>query len=138
IAAMQSVEERNQWKTAGLKGTLYAQGGAGQGDRELDLEVTGGAEPKTWGGVSGAPVFVGDRCAGMIKEVPKDFLGGRLRGVPSDSFLRNPQFRMAIEPRLINNTSDRWVLVLLSERCRNEQELMRRVRAAIQRFNNDR
>lgn len=136
IAAKQLVDERENWTTRGLKGTLYWQGGAGQGTRELDLEVDAPATPEGWGGISGAPVFVNGRLAGIIKDVPKDFRGGRLSGVPANALLAEPTFQAAIAKPWLELPSDRPVLVLLSEARRSE--LPRRVKAAIETFNNDR
>jgi hypothetical protein len=135
VAAKQQVAAHEQWKSAGLDGTLYGQGGGGQGVRELDLSVNAPPEPTGWGGISGAPVFVGDQLAGIIKEVPDDFRGTRLRGVPSDVLLGDAAFRMAIAPPWLELPSDRSVMVLLSEARRGDLE--RRVTAAIKRFNED-
>jgi hypothetical protein len=136
IAAKQFVDEREKWTTRGLKGTLYWQGGAGQGVHELDLDVDAPATPEGWGGISGAPVFVNGRLAGIVKDVLKDFRGGRLSGVRADALLADRAFRTAIAKPWLELPSSRPVLVLLSEGRRSD--LSRRVKAAIERFNNDR
>jgi hypothetical protein len=135
VAAKQQVDAHEQWKSAGLDGTLYGQGGGGQGVRELDLSVKAPPGPAGWGGISGAPVFVGNLLAGIIKEVPDDFRGNRLRGVPSDVLLGEAAFRIAIAAPWLELPSGRSVLVLLSEGRKGD--LARRVTAAIKRFNED-
>ena len=136
VAAKQLVDEREKWTTRGLKGTLYWQGGAGQGVRELDLDVDAPATPEGWGGISGAPVFVSGRLAGIVKDVLTDFRGARLSGVRADALLSDPLFRNAIAETWLELPSNRSVLVLLCEAHRSE--LPRRVKAAIERFNKDR
>jgi hypothetical protein len=134
IAARQRDDERDYWKSTGLDGTLYAQGGSGQGLRELDLTVKAGAGPKAWGGISGAPVFIGDRIAGIIKEVPDDFSGQRLRGVPAPVLLANARFRLCLAPKWLEWPADRWwALIVLSENATNALE--QRVKAALNTFN---
>jgi hypothetical protein len=137
LAARQLVDDHEKWKTRGLKGTLYWQGGAGQGVRELDLGVEEPATPEGWGGISGAPVFVEGRLAGIIKDVPRDFKGGRLSGVRADALLSDPVFRNVIAEPWLELPANRPVLVLLCEARRSEL-LPRRVKAAIERFNKDR
>lgn len=110
---------RDSWKSVGLGGLLYAVGGGGQGQKGLDLGVAHAPPPELWGGASGAPVLVGGRLAGFIKQVPPNFQGTRLIGVPATSLLRSPSFRLALaeawlEPGSLPK-SDAWVLVVLSE-----------------------
>jgi hypothetical protein len=103
-------------KTVGFGGLLYAAGGGGQGAHELDLSVNAPPKANAWSGVSGAPVFVQGRLAGIIKEVPESFEGGRLAGVPATSLLSQPGFLMALaRPWLDAFPSEPWVLVVQSE-----------------------
>lgn len=127
-------EDETLWKTTGLDGTWYVKGGGGQGEPELDLGVKYGAIGKGWGGVSGAPVFVGDKFAGILRDVPEDFDGKRLRGTPSFVLLQDPHFRNALAPTWLSwPTNKPWVLVLLAE---NQQVMLEeRVRSAISKFN---
>ena len=121
-----------EYKTAGLSGVLYSQGGYGQGLPELDLAVDAAAAPGGWHGISGAPVFVGDKLSGLIKTYPEGFTGRRLAGVPSDLLLGDAGFRTAIaEPWLRLPTDGLWVLVLQAESRRDE--LVPDVSAAIDR-----
>lgn len=111
--------ERSWWKTVGLRGTLYAGGGGGQGKKQLDLGVADAPPPDQWGGASGAPVIVGGRLAGIIKQVPPAFQGDRLIGVPATLLLQSPTFRLALgeawlAPDLLPKAQV-WVLVVLSE-----------------------
>jgi len=135
IAAKQQVDKREQWKGAGLDGTLYGQGGGGQGVRELDLSVNAPATPEGWGGISGAPVFVDGKLAGIIKEVPSDFKGNRVRGVPADLLREDPEFLKAIATPWLQIPQGQWVLGLVSEG--REGDLGNYVPAAIERFNGD-
>jgi hypothetical protein len=115
-AAVESAEAPDDRKSAGLDGTLYAHGGGGQGERELDLGVNNAAPSAGWAGISGAPVFVGDRLFGLVKSVPTGFRGNRLSGVPAPALFQNPGFRLAIAPRWLKRPADGpWVLVLPSE-----------------------
>lgn len=110
---------QSSWKTVGLGGTLYAGGGGGQGRKQLDLGVADAPPPELWGGASGAPVIVGGRLAGLVKQVPPNFRGDRLIGVPATALLQSPGFRIAIgEPWLAPDSlpkAEAWVLVVLSE-----------------------
>jgi hypothetical protein len=110
---------RSSWKTVGLGGTLYAGGGGGKGKKQLDLGVADTPAPELWGGASGAPVIVGGRLAGIVKQVPPNFRGDRLIGVPATSLLQSSGFRVALAetwlapdslPKVVG-----WVLVVLSE-----------------------
>jgi hypothetical protein len=124
LAAQQQQDSRTVRKTAGLGGTLYAQGGGGQGIRQLELGVKDPPDSIGWSGVSGAPVFVGDLLAGVIKSVPDDFGGKRLSGVPADVLLDHPSFRLAIAPPWIEwPRNEPWVLVLLSEHATGDLRL---------------
>jgi hypothetical protein len=102
-------------KSAGLRGTLYAQGGGGQGQRELDLGVENPPTMSDWAGISGAPVFIGDDTfVGIIRST--GFSGERLQGTPANALLQNIGFRRAIEqPWLRRDEPGPWVLTLLSE-----------------------
>ena len=110
---------RSSWKSVGLGGTLYAGGGGGQGHKQLDLGVTDPPAPELWSGASGAPVLVGGRLAGLVKQVPPNFGGGRLIGVPATALLQSPGFRIEIGERwLAPETLPKagaWVLVVLCE-----------------------
>jgi len=133
-AASQTIAEHIQFSTAGLTGTIYSQGGRGQGPRELELTVEAPAQKGTWCGISGAPVFVQDKIAGIIKEVPDDFAGGRLRALPVPTLLSIAGFREALEPQWLTwPVRSPWMLLLQS----NEQsdELDDRARAALKTFN---
>ena len=117
----------SSWKTVGLGGTLYAGGGGGQGDKQLDLGVDDPPSQKVddlsllqaWAGASGCPVVVNGRLAGIIKQVPPNFGGGRLIGVPTALLFKSPEFRIALEsPWLALETLPKtkaWVLVVQSE-----------------------
>ncbi len=111
--------DESSWKTVGLGGTLYAGGGGGQGRRQLDLGVEDFKNVALSSGASGAPVLVGERLAGIIKQVPPNFLGERLIGLPVASLLQNPGFRITIAPPWLALDSlpkaHAWVLVVLSE-----------------------
>jgi hypothetical protein len=107
------------WKTVGLGGTLYAGGGGGQGSRQLDLGVEHAPSPDLWSGASGAPIFTDGGLAGIIKQVPPNFRGDRLIGVPTSSLLNNLDFRIALAspwlPRESLPKARAWVLVIQSE-----------------------
>ena len=111
-----SKEGKPTWKTVGLDGTLHARGGGGQGPRELELTVNAPPPAEEWAGISGAPVFVGERLAGLIKEVPKSFQGGRLAAVPASALFQNHGFRLALSPPWLEDLPQGiWVLAVLSE-----------------------
>ena len=111
-----SNEGKPAWKTVGLGGTLHAHGGGGQGPRELELTVEAPPPAEQWAGISGAPVFVGDRLAGLIKEVPKSFQGGRVAAAPATALFQNHGFRLALSPPWLEAPSQGiWVLVVHSE-----------------------
>ena len=119
-------------KTVGLSGRLQALGGQGEGERELDLVVAGASSPEGWAGVSGAPVFVGGRLAGLIKEVPLGFSGGRLAGVPAATLLLDHGFRLALAtPWLDPLPTGAWVLVLECEAQRGRAGLAEWVDGAL-------
>lgn len=112
------------WKTVGLGGKLQALGGGGQGARELELTVEAPPPAQEWAGISGAPVFVGDRLAGLVKEVPKSFQGGRLAAVPASLLLLNHGFRLALsKPWLDPLPAGAWVLVVEAERKKSKTGL---------------
>jgi hypothetical protein len=115
-AAIDASGGHEERKSAGLDGTLYAHGGGGQGERELDLGVKDAAPSAQWAGISGAPVFVDDRLAGIVKSVPTSFRGNRFAGVPAPLLLQNAGFRLAIASTWLNPPQHGpWVLVLPSE-----------------------
>ena len=123
IASGQETDDHTEYKSAGLDGTFYAQGGAGQGERTLELSVNAEPENGRWGGISGAPIFVGNKLLGIIKSVPNSFTGTRLTGVPAELLWRNPAFRLALAPQWLDDfPSDLWVLVLLSDGDKTELE----------------
>lgn len=118
---------KTAWKTVGLGGKLQALGGAGQGGRELELTVDAPPPADAWAGISGAPVFVGDRLAGVIKEVPKSFQGNRLAAVPAGLLLQNHGFRMALSrpwlDPLPSGATGAWVLVIEAEKRKGKTSL---------------
>lgn len=117
-------EGKTVWKTVGLSGKLQALGGGGQGMRELELTVDAPPPADEWAGISGAPVFVGDRLAGLVKEVPKSFGGGRLAAVPASQLLLNHGFRLALSrPWLDPLPEGTWVLVVEAERKKGKTGL---------------
>lgn len=78
----------------GLSGTVY-----GFGSGSVTLELTVEAPPREitdWQGVSGAPVFVGGRLAGVVFKARKVFEGRRLDAVPIHLLLREEGFRSAL------------------------------------------
>ena len=80
-----------EFKTSGLSGKVYAYGGGGQGNRELELTVE--AEPKDklgWTGISGTPIFIDGLLAGIIKTSPEPFALRRLKATPMADILRDP------------------------------------------------
>jgi hypothetical protein len=117
VAAQVRQPGRPPWsKTAGLRGILYARGGGGQGSAELELTVEAPPPAASWAGISGAPIFVADRLAGFIKEVPASFKGGRLAGTPAASLLQSHGFRVALsEPWMESVPNKPWILVVLAE-----------------------
>jgi hypothetical protein len=104
------------WKSVGLSGKVYAHGG-GQGPKELELTVDAPPEnAEQWKGVSGAPIFVNERLAGLIKEAPRSFRGGRFAGARAQGLLQNHAFRLALSPRWLDPLPEGiWVLVVMSE-----------------------
>jgi hypothetical protein len=109
-------EGKALWKTVGLSGKLQAHGGGGQGRRELELTVDAPPPAEQWSGISGAPVFVGERLAGFITEVPKSFQGGRLAAIPATALFLNHGFRLALSPSWLEPLPQGvWVMVVLSE-----------------------
>jgi hypothetical protein len=122
------------WKTVGLSGKLQAHGGGGQGAKELELTVDAPPPAEQWAGISGAPVFVGERLAGMIKEAPKSFDGGRLAGVPAAALLQNHGFRLALSPRWLDPLPQGiWVLAVISESKKHNSKLAEWVDGALTR-----
>lgn len=116
----------------GLSGTLYFAGGGGQREvRKLDLTVN--APPsgiEKWGGISGAPIFVNNKLAGIIKNAPASF-SERLEGIPSVEILKNSDFIAAIEES--NYTipaTENWALILSAENAELEN-LMEPIEAAL-------
>ena len=118
IASHAVVGDRVVWKSAGLKGTLYAAGGGGQGPKELDLGVDHAPGAEDWSAASGAPVFVGDELAGFIRLAPTAFKGGRLAGVPATALRHQPGLLVALAKPWLTPAvlpGQPWVLVVLSE-----------------------
>jgi hypothetical protein len=116
VAAKIERDGQTEWKTVGLGGSLHAHGGGGQGLRELELTVEAPPPAEQWAGISGAPVFVGDRLAGLIKEVPESFQGSRLAAVPATVLLQSHGFRLALASRWLEPLPQGiWVLTVLSE-----------------------
>ncbi len=133
VAASDVVAGRSIIKTAGLDGAVYAQGGGGQGQPELELNVNAPPGDQGWGGISGAPVFVGDELVGIVKSFPAAFEGRRLAAVPVAALLRDASFRLAIAPPWLSDLpAEPWVLVLLAER--EQDDLVESVRTAIQLY----
>jgi Trypsin-like peptidase domain len=133
-ASYQKTENSFEVKTSGLRGTLYAHGGGGQGTRELDLGVE--HEPTLWAGISGAPVFVGDKLIGVIKLSLLSYEQRRLSAVPVDLLLRDPGFRTAIAPTWLRPFPQRmWSLVLVAEN--GNSDLAAIVRGAIRSSSKD-
>jgi hypothetical protein len=117
-------------KSAGLDGTLYVQGGGGQGPKELELGVNNPPPFEEWSGVSGAPVFVGDKLIGMVKSAA--FNGRRLYGVAAHALLQNVGFRRAIESAWLDLPKmGPWLLVLLSEA--GAEDLVSTVKGSLER-----
>ena len=129
-AASATGPEGREWKTAGLAGTLYAHGGAGQGRREIDLGVRDWPGT-TWRGASGAPIFVDSELVGIITDQLEAFEGRRLRGVSTDLLLQNPRFLATIAPPWLEPFPETlWVLALISES--SQAELPRLLNAMLQ------
>ena len=133
-AASQIVDQHTEFKTSAMKGEIYSQGGKGQGQPELELTVDNPAETQSWRGISGAPVFVEDKIAGIILQVPRDFTGGRLHALPAPILLAVAAFRLALEPPWLDwPTDQRWMLVVKS--TTGAKELEDRTTAALKTFN---
>ena len=134
-AATQESDEGDAWTSVGLEGKLYVKGGVGQRETELDLGVGDPPEGKGWRGISGAPVFVDDKLAGIIKSTLTAFGGSRLAGIPISHLLRAPGFSNTINPPWLEPFSTKpWCLVLVSETQEDKREdLKLRIRSAIRR-----
>jgi hypothetical protein len=116
-AAIIHAEDQLSYTSKGLKGTLYAEGGGGQTSiKKLDLSVEAPpTPPDKWKGVSGAPVFVGEKLAGILRSLPAHF-NDRLEGIPSYELLKDPGFKAAIEEdRFSIPTGTNWALLLIGE-----------------------
>jgi hypothetical protein len=99
------------WKSVALSGKLYAHGGGGQGLKELELTVDAPPEnAEQWKGVSGAPIFVNERLAGLIKEASRSFRGGRFAGCGPKPCCRTMHFAW----RCLQND---WTLCLKAFGC---------------------
>lgn len=132
-AASQTIDQHTQFKTSGMKGEIYSQGGGGQGPRELELIWTNPAEPEASRGISGAPVFVKDKVAGIIRQVSREHKG-RVLALPAPTLLAVAGFRQALEPQWLDWPAEqRWMLVLKSAQSSNELE--DRANAALKTFN---
>jgi hypothetical protein len=118
-------------KTAGLRGTLYASGGSGQGPRELDLGVKDPPAMEGWKGASGAPIFVGEELVGFVKST--GFGGRRFQGTPAMALRQNVGFRLQTEPEWLKYPrTDPWLLVLMSE-AGSEPDLLTAVKGSFER-----
>lgn len=114
--ASQSSDEpgARDYKTVGLSGTWYPQGGRGQGMRALDLGVND--PPQRWHGISGAPVFVDTRLIGIIDSSPPDFENRRLTATPIELIAADGGFLAATATvRHVVPDGDSWSLVLHAE-----------------------
>jgi Trypsin len=134
MAATEQTDAGLKFKTSGLGGTLYVDGGGGQGEKNLDLGVE--YEANAWNGISGAPVFVGNRLIGIVKSSFASFTNRRLSATPIYLLLNDPGFLVAITPPWITipqNTS--WVLILNAERA--NPDLADTTMAAIKRQKQD-
>ena len=129
-AASQAGNDGREFKTAGLSGTLYAGGGGGQGPPDLDLSVDAPPEGDGWEGISGAPVFVDGRIAGLIKSNLTGFAARRLAAVPAQSLLKDPLFRLAITPSVFELPRGTLPTVVLHPGSK-EEPLINTVRAAM-------
>jgi hypothetical protein len=117
VAATEETEEGIIYKSVGLTGTLYPYGGGGQGRKELDLGVEYESEDE-WKGISGAPIFVGDKLVGIIISYKTGFGGKRLEGIPIVQLLNEPAFQLTINPQwLLPFPSQLWTMILISEDC---------------------
>ena len=134
LAGSTSTEAGRERKTVGLSGTLFAQGGRGQGSRVLDLGVSfAPKDGEDWQGISGAPVFVASRFVGFIQSVPTSFGGDRLVGTPVESLLRNPFFltALATQPEWLQPFPDNlWCLLLRSENA--DETIIGHIRKAVE------
>lgn len=136
IASTQESKQGDEWKSAGLNGLVLAHGGGGQGRRVLELGVD--YEPGQgdgWRGISGAPVFVDDKLAGIIKSHLPAFSARRLDAVPVAQLVRSSGFLIALTPRWLEPLPTRpWCLVLVSEgREEKRDEYKLQVSAALRR-----
>ena len=134
LASVEHSDLGDTWTTKGLYGKLLAGGGEGGRTRKLDLNVESPPREITqWQGISGAPVFVDNLLAGIIKEVPRNY-DESLSGVPADLLFANPGFRLAMAPEWLHWPSgEPWVLLLRSEHDQGVVEGV--VQSAIKRFN---
>jgi len=115
--------EGNDWKTAQLDGKINALGGGGQGQRFLELTVNNPPTGEGWRGISGAPVFIGDKLAGIIKSFPSGFPGSRLDAVPIAHLSRAKGFLSTIAPQWLEPFPDKpWCLALVSETRKNKAD----------------
>ncbi len=135
IAATQPTDEGTEWKGIPLKGDLSAKGGGGQGSRVLALTVDAPPEGDGWQGISGAPVFVGDNLAGIIKSHLPAFKAARLDAVPVAQLHRSRGFLTTITPQWLTPFPNKtWCLTLVSEtqkeRC---DDIQLQVSSAIKR-----
>ncbi len=78
----------------GLSGEAYAFTRAAATFEVTVSAATGQVDD--WRGISGAPVFVGQRLLGVVGEAPQVHQGGRLHSTPSHLLLTNPGFRAAL------------------------------------------
>jgi len=129
LASAEMTEDGKAYKSAGLEGKWYVDGGGGQGLQELDLGVEHESEGQ-WNGISGAPVFVGDELVGIIKSYKTGYKGKRLDGVPVNQFLSDPAFQRELKPKWLSPLPRQlWILILISEN--SDEEFSDTVRTSI-------
>ena len=105
VAGLTEHGARPTWTTVGLNGTLYHLGGLSEKGKELHVGVDDEALAVRWKGVSGAPVFVGGRLAGLITKVLPDFQGKRFGGPLLQTMWRDPGFRLATAAPLLESAT---------------------------------
>ena len=134
VASTEETSNEIDWFSSGLEGTWHPLGGRGSGLRKLELGVEYPADdPEKWKGISGAPVFVGDKLIGIIKTVPQDFGGRRLWGSPIEQLLQEPGFQVAITPRWLEPfPQGTWCLILAAEH--GSPKMTRNIEAAIKQY----
>lgn len=131
LAAVEKTDDGKTYKSAGLKGILYARGGGGQGLPNLELGVDHESSNQ-WNGISGAPIFVDEELVGIITSYKKGFNGKRLDGVPIRQLLNDPTFQRALTPKWLPPLPQHlWTLILISEN--NDEDFLDKAKRAIER-----